>query len=136
MIFHFLANAVLIAHVLFVVFVVVTLPCIFLGGSLGWGWVRIFWLRFLHLACIGIVSAEAWGQVICPLTTLEMWLRRKVDLSTYQGSFIEYWLQKVLYWELAPSVFVTAYTLFMLLVIAAWFLVPPARHKDPGSSFL
>lgn len=76
MIFQFLANAVLIVHVLFVAFVVATLPGIFLGGALGWRWVRLFWLRFLHLVCIGIVSAEAWGRISCPLTTLENGLPR------------------------------------------------------------
>ena len=129
MIFQFLANAVLIVHVLFVAFVVAMLPCIFLGGALDWRWVRFFWLRFLHLVCIGIVSAEAWGRISCPLTTLEMWLRRQANLATYSGDFVEYWLHKALYWELPPWVFVSAYTLFLLLVIAAWILVHPIKRN-------
>lgn len=127
MMFALLADIVLLIHALFVAFVVLLLPCILAGGALGWRWVRRFWLRVGHLAAIGLVTLQAWAGVICPLTTLEMWLAERAQRATYSGSFIQYWLQQLLYWNLPAWVFIAAYSAFALLVIAAWYWVPPAR---------
>jgi hypothetical protein len=126
MIFSLLADAVLFFHALFVAFVVLMLPCIAAGGLLGWRWVRTYWLRVTHLAAIGVVTLQAWAGVICPLTTLEMWLAQRGQRATYSGSFIQHWLQQILYWDLPAWVFIAAYSGFALLVIAAWYCVPPA----------
>lgn len=126
--FSVLAGVVLFVHALFVAFVVLMLPCILLGGALGWRWVRRFWLRVAHLAAIGLVTVQAWAGAICPLTTLEMWLAERGQQATYTGSFIQHWLQRLLYWDLPPWVFIAAYSGFALLVIAAWYTVPPRRE--------
>ena len=129
MTYSILALFVLLVHVTFVLFAVLTLPCIFLGELLNWRWVRLFWLRVLHLAGVFIVAAQAWVGVICPLTSLEMWLREQGEIATYSGSFIEHWLRIFLYWELPSWVFFFAYSLFALLVLITWFIFPPNRHK-------
>lgn len=132
-----LADAVLLLHGAFVAFVILMVPCIFLGAYQHWDWVRLFWLRALHLFGICIVAAQAWAGMICPLTVLEMWLREKGQLAVYTGSFIEHWLQMLLYWDLPPWVFVVAYSLFALLVVYAWYRVPPggaARSRSSGKS--
>jgi hypothetical protein len=126
-IYAWLASAVLITHALFVAFVVFTLPLIFIGNLLGWVWVRRFWLRALHLACIGIVTAQALVGMICPLTTLEMQLRAKAGLDTYEGGFIAQWLRVLIYQDWPLWVFTALYALFGLLVLAAWYVVPPER---------
>jgi len=122
-----LANFVLFVHASFVVFVVLGVPFIFLGKAMNWGWVRVRWLRIVHLVGIAVVVAQAWAGVICPLTTLELWLRQKAGLATYSGSFIEHWLQEFLYWDLPSWVFVATYSLFAILVLCTWYLVPPVR---------
>lgn len=127
MTYSWLADLVLLTHVSFVLFVILTVPLILAGGVLEWEWVRKPRLRILHLVAIAIVTLQSWAGVICPLTTLEMWLRKQEGLATYTGSFIEHWLQKLLYWNLPSWVFVAAYTSFALLIIATWFLVPPRR---------
>ena len=53
---------------------------------------------------------------MCPLTTLEMWLRSQARGSTYAGNFIEHWLQALLFWQAPPWVFTAVYTLFGLAV--------------------
>ena len=123
--YSLLADSVLVIHALFVAFVVLGVPCIFIGKALNWRWVRFFWLRVAHLAAICVVTAQAWAGVICPLTTLEMWLRRQGNLDVYAGSFIEHWLEEILYWNLPPWVFVVVYSTFALLVVATWYFVPP-----------
>ena len=120
-----LANSVLFVHSSFVVFVVLGVPCIFLGRAMNWRWVRLRWLRILHLVGIVVVAAQALVGVICPLTTLELWLRQEGGLATYSGSFIEHWLQQFLYWNLPSWVFVAVYSLFAILVLCTWYLVPP-----------
>ncbi len=125
--YQHLADAVLSLHALFVLFVVGGQVLVLLGGWRGWDWVRRLWFRLLHLAAIAVVVAQAWLGVLCPLTTLEMWLRRQAGEAGYEGSFIQHWLQYLLYYTAPPWVFIVAYTLFGLLVLASWFLVPPRR---------
>ena len=76
-----LANAVLIVHVGIAAFVVVGLLLVIAGNLKRWRWVNNAWLRVAHLAAIGIVVAESWLGFVCPLTTLEMWLRSRAGAS-------------------------------------------------------
>lgn len=131
--YQLLADAVLTLHLLVVGFVVVGLLLIVIGNLRGWRWVNRLWLRLAHLAAIGFVVAESWFGIVCPLTTLEMWLRRQADASTYSGSFIEYWLQRLLYYEAPGWVFTTAYTLFGLAVAATWWYFPPTSGHEARS---
>jgi multisubunit Na+/H+ antiporter MnhB subunit len=122
------ADAVLLLHALFVVFVVCGLVLILLGGALGWGWVRLRWFRIAHLCAIGVVVIQSWLGVICPLTTLEMALRTRAGESGYPGSFIAHWVEAALYFQAPPWVFVVCYTAFGLLVAAAWLWVRPRER--------
>lgn len=130
--YSLLANVVLTIHSAFVTFVVLMVPCIYLGKALHWRWIRIYWLRIAHLVGILIVVAQAWAGAICPLTTLEMWLREQGGLNTYGESFIEHWLQELIYWNFPAWVFIFVYSLFALLVVSTWYVVPPANGKDRG----
>ena len=125
-----LANAVLIIHAAFVAFVVLIIPFIYIGKASNWRWTRIYWLRIAHLIGICIVAAQSWAGVICPLTTLEMWLRENSDLATYSGGFIEHWLQRLIYWDLPAWAFIALYSLFALLVIFTWYVVPPTKSRN------
>ncbi|AMO23901.1 DUF2784 domain-containing protein [Ramlibacter solisilvae] len=125
--YQLLADAVLSLHVAIVVFVVAGLLLIVLGNMRGWRWVNALWFRLLHLATIVIVAAQAWLGVVCPLTTLEMWLRARAQAPTYSGSFIEHWLQALLYWQAPDWVFALAYTVFALAVALTWWRFPPVR---------
>ena len=87
--FNALAAAVVVVHLLFVVFVVA-------GGVLVLRWPRIAWI---HL------PAAAWGTFIelsgrvCPLTPLEGALRRRAGLEDYAGDFIANYVFPFLYPE-------------------------------------
>lgn len=120
-----LADLVVVVHVAFVAFVIFGLAAILLGLALGWGWVRNFWFRALHLGAIGLVAMQALCGVICPLTILENTLRRLAGQETYPGAFIGYWAHRILFFEAPPWVFTTAYCAFGLTVLAAFLLGPP-----------
>lgn len=123
------ADAVLLLHVLFVVFVVAGLLLILAGRLASWDWVRNWWFRVIHLGAIGIVVLQAWLGVICPLTRLEMYLRDKAGDTTYAGSFVSHWLESILYYRAPAWVFAVAYTLFAIVVVMSWVWVRPhGRH--------
>ena len=129
MTWRLLADAVLLLHFGIVLFVVTGLPVIVVGGLRGWRVARSLGFRLAHLAAIGFVVAQAWLGAVCPLTTLEMWLRAQAGDGTYGGGFIEHWVHRVLFWQAPSWVFTLAYSLFGLAVLAAWWYFPPQRRR-------
>ena len=87
MIVSWLADGVLLIHLLFIAFAV--------GG--GWLALRWRWMPLLH------VPALAWGVTVeftgwtCPLTPLENALRRAGGAAAYTESFIEHYLLPLIY---------------------------------------
>lgn len=132
-----LADAVLVLHAGIVLFVVGGLLLVVLGNWRGWPWVNRPWFRLAHLAAITAVVAESWLGLTCPLTTLEWWLRARAGVAPYESSFIAYWLQTLLFYEAPGWVFALAYTVFGVLVAAAWWRFPPtwagSRRKGGGA---
>ncbi len=124
-----LANAVLALHAGVVLFIVGSLVLILAGGVRRWRWVRNPWFRALHLAAIVVVVLQSWAGVMCPLTTLEHWLRARAGQVSYEGDFIAYWLSKVLFFEAPPWVFIAVYSAFGLLVALSFYFVPPVRAR-------
>lgn len=125
--FQILADLLLVFHTLLVMFVIFGLLATLIGYFRQWDWVRNLWFRLSHLVVIGIVVLQAWLGVLCPLTIWEMELRAKAGQSGYDGSFIQHWLQTILYYSAPDWVFILVYTLFGTLVLASWFLVRPRR---------
>ena len=121
-----LADLVLVAHFAFVLFVVGSLPLIWLGAAAGWRWVRHFGFRLAHLAAILIVSAEAVAGIWCPLTLWEDALRG----TTPEKSFVARWVHALLFYDLPPAVFTMAYLLFAGLVALTWWRIPPHRRTS------
>lgn len=81
------ADAVLLAHLAFILFV--------LFGAMLSIWWR--WLPAVHLPAMAWgVFVELTGRV-CPLTPLENSLRRGAGQSGYSDSFIEHYILKVIY---------------------------------------
>jgi hypothetical protein len=120
-----LADAVLIAHFAFVLFVTGGLVLIWIGAAAGWRWVRSPWFRFAHLAAIVFVAGEALVGVWCPLTVWEAELRG----VRAEKSFLAQWIHRLMYYEFPEWVFTTAYVGFALAVAATLWLVPPVRSR-------
>ncbi|MBD7978803.1 DUF2784 domain-containing protein [Serpens gallinarum] len=130
--YQLLADAVLVVHFCVVLFVIGGLVVIVAGNWLEWRWVNGWWFRLAHLVAIGVVVAQALLGRLCPLTTLESWLRVQAGQPSYTKSFIEHWLQRIIFYEAPYWVFTLAYTVFAVLVVAAWWYFPPTRrrHRD------
>ena len=85
--YTFLADVVVLVHLLFVAFLL-------FGGVLVWRWTRLGWIH---------VPAVVWGVLIdwtggtCPLSPLENWLRKEAGASGYSTDFVERYLLPILY---------------------------------------
>ncbi|MDX9785938.1 MAG: DUF2784 domain-containing protein [Salinivirgaceae bacterium] len=128
-----LADTVLLLHFGVVLFVVVGPPVILVGNKFGWSWVNSLWWRLAHLAAIGVVVLQAWLGQHCALTELESALREQAGQVGYERSFVEHWVQRVLYYEAPMWIFVLAYTGFGLLVVWAWWRFPPRVGNGKNS---
>ena len=121
MVFDGLADAVVVIHLAFIVFVA--------GGALLA--CRWRWLVWLH------VPSVAWGAGIvaiggdCPLTPLEQWLRRRSGES-YEGGFVDQYLEDVVYpGELTPALRGLA---GLLIATGYVLLLTRGRRSAPGPS--
>ena len=102
---------------------------IYVGRFFQWQWVRYFWLRLAHLAGIVYVVLQTWAGIICPLTIWEMQFREKAGATTYTGSFIQHWLETIIYYDFPQWVFIIIHTVFGALVLGSWFLVKPKLNR-------
>ena len=128
--YRLLADTVLLLHFAYVAFVAVGLLLILIGGLRGWAWVRNVWFRGAHVAAILLVVVEAWLDIVCPLTTLENYLRRLGEQATHRESLIADMVHRVMFVQAPPWVFTLAYTLFGLAVLATFVWLPPRRARE------
>lgn len=87
MILSWLADAVLLLHLAFILFVV-------FGGFLLVRFPRLIWLHLPAAAWGALIEFAGW---ICPLTPLENHLRRLGGGAGYEGGFIAHYLLPVIY---------------------------------------
>lgn len=124
MLFRLLANAVVLLHALFILFVVG-------GGFLAWRRGRR-WVAAIHLPCAlwgVLIEFRGW---ICPLTPLENSLRARAGGQGYSGGFIEHHVLPVIYPSgLTPRVQVILGT--FVLVINALAYAVLVRRLTRGS---
>jgi len=126
------ADAVVIAHMAYVLFVIVGFVLTLIGCALRWQWIRNPWFRGVHLAMILIVVAEAWLGITCPLTTWEHQLRELAGGEVYQGAFIAKLVHDWLFYDAPPWVFMMLYTLFGAGVLVTFFVAPPMwKRRSP-----
>jgi hypothetical protein len=118
MVFDVLADAVVVIHLSFILFVA-------MGSLLASRW---RWLVWLH------VPAVAWGVGIvvigwdCPLTPLEHWLRRQAGQRS-EGGFVDRYLEDVVYpEELTPVL----RALVAVLVVTGYVLLLRGRRPTRG----
>jgi hypothetical protein len=87
MTYRLLADAVVVLHLAFILFVI-------FGGLAALRWPRLAWLH---------VPAAAWGALIefggwiCPLTPLENALRERGGEAGYSGGFIDHYVTGLIY---------------------------------------
>jgi len=92
MLYRILADSVVFIHFLWILFLV-------FGALLG---TRNRAVRIVHLSGLAFAVLLQVYDWYCPLTYLEVWLRSKHDPAlSYAGSFIIYYVERVVYIELS-----------------------------------
>lgn len=114
-----LADAVVVLHVAFVVFVVA-------GGLLVLRWPRVAWVHIPSAAWGAIVALAGW---VCPLTPFEVWLRERAGEPAYRGDFIDWYVMPLLYpdWLTRPTQ--RALGIAVVAVNAAVYALAWRRHR-------
>lgn len=82
-----LADLTVLLHALFILFVI-------FGGLCVRRWPRLLWLHIPAVLWGGLVEM---GGLICPLTDLEVYWRQRSGEGGYSGSFIEHYLEPLIY---------------------------------------
>ena len=124
-VYVFLADAIVLLHFAYVVFIVFGMAAILAGVALGWRWVRNFWFRAIHFLMIAVVVAESLCGILCPLTEWEDRLRELGGEASEPGSFIGRWIDTLLFVDVSSSVLALCYCLFGLAVLLTLFIAPP-----------
>ncbi|HEV2169333.1 MAG TPA: DUF2784 domain-containing protein [Candidatus Binatus sp.] len=125
MLWFVLADAVVIVHAAYVVFVVIGFVAIVAGAIAGARWSRSFALRAAHLAAILLVCVEVAIGVVCPLTRLENSLRLRAGATSYPADFVGYWVDRLIFYNAPTWLFGLLYFGFAALVALSWWLWPP-----------
>lgn len=117
--YRFLADAVVVLHFAFVLFVVA-------GGLLVLRRPRLARVHLPVAAYGALIEFVGW---ICPLTPLEKWLRRAAGEAGYAGGFVEHYILPVLYPRgLTREVQLALGVLVLAVNLAIYFLVW-RRHR-------
>jgi hypothetical protein len=110
MLYKILADSVVLIHFLWIVF-------LFLGAL--WG-VKNRAVKIFHLSGLVFAFVIQVFDWYCPLTHLEVWLRSRHDFAlAYTGSFIIYYLEKIVYIELSRPLIL--FFTVLLCGLNAWF---------------
>ena len=128
--YSLLADAILLVHLVFVAFVILGFILIWVGHFCRWPFVHNFRFRLLHLLAIGFVLAESLLGFICPLTTWENQMRIRAGQGTgYDGSFIQHWFGRLLFYEWSERTFALLYAAFFLFVVLTFWIVRPRWRR-------
>ena len=123
-----LAQAVLALHLLVIAFNVAGLAVIPLGARLGWRFVRLRWLRLLHLASWAVVAVQASLGRACFLTDWQGALAG----DGAQAPMVMRWINGLIYWPLPMWAFTVIYLALFAWVVALWWIAPPNPRPSSG----
>lgn len=111
------ADVVVALHLLWIVFLI-------LGAIPGRRWV---WVKWTHLASLTFSVVLQIFRWVCPLTHLEIWLRKLGGAQPYEGTFIRHYVERIVYAEI-PRVMVFTGTLVVIAFSAWMYFTPKSRH--------
>ncbi len=122
MIYRLSADAVVLLHLAFVVFVIA-------GGLLVFRWRWMAWLHLPAVVWAALLELRGW---LCPLTPLELKLRDAGGQAGYSGGFVEHYILPVLYpvdLDISMQYLLGTLVIVINISVYAWLLW---RLKKPG----
>jgi hypothetical protein len=128
--YRLLADALVVIHGTFIIFVVA-------GGLLALRWPRALWAHAPAAVWGALIELAGW---ICPLTPLENELRRRGGEAGYSGGFVEHYLLPLIYpAELTRMTQLVLGALVVAVNVTVYAVVirrrqRPIQPPDPGAS--
>jgi hypothetical protein len=116
--YKLLADATVIFHFLWILFLI-------FGG---WWGRRNRLVKYLHIAGLVFVFFVETGDLFCPLTYLEVWLRQMSSHPFYAVSFIVHYLEQFIYITL-PRWIIVFLTFLLCGLNALLYLHKPPQGK-------
>ncbi|MCK5286582.1 MAG: DUF2784 domain-containing protein [Thermodesulfovibrionia bacterium] len=114
------ADIVVLLHFLWIMFLI-------FGALIGRRYTRV---KVFHIAGMGfavIIQIFGW---YCPLTYIEVWLRKMHQPSQgYEGSFIINYVEKIVYLEFSGKIILIA-TIFLVLISTLIYLHNPKKNLN------
>ena len=117
MIYKILADSVVFIHFLWIVFLI-------FGALPG---VRYRPVKYFHIGGLGFAVVSQIFGWHCPLTYLEVWLRERHGELGYGGSFIAYYLERIIYLEVSGT---AIFTLTVVLCIFNIWLYSGSKRRN------
>ncbi|MBN1522164.1 MAG: DUF2784 domain-containing protein, partial [Candidatus Aureabacteria bacterium] len=127
MFYRFLADAVIVIHFFFILFVV-------FGGLFIFKWKKAVWLHVPAALYGALIEFFGW---ICPLTYLEVWLLEKGGMESYGSGFIEHYVVPVIYPESLTKmhhVILGLVVIVLNLLIYGWIIFKKVSHRATNGS--
>ena len=121
-----IADIVLLFHFAIVIFITFGFFLIPIGYNSNWIWVKNFKLRICHCGMMLFITLETLLGITCPLTIIENNLRG-IHKTT---SFISYWINQIIYWDLPSQFFIILYCVFLIWTFLLWKLFPPINKNS------
>jgi cytochrome c biogenesis protein CcdA len=118
MLFKLAADLVVLFHLLWILFILA-------GAVIGR---LIAWVKWLHVGALVFSLLLQLFRWTCPLTYLEVWLRRQHDPSLgYTGDFLAHYAERLVYLQVSP--FAVFLTTLLVVGFSAWaYGFSPRRH--------
>ena len=118
-----IADIVLMFHFAIVIFITFGTFLIPIGYRSNWLWVKNFKLRICYCGMILFITLETLFGITCPLTSIENKLRG----INQTRSFISYWVDQIIYWDLPSQFFIILYSAVLIWTFLLWKLFPPIK---------
>ncbi len=103
------ADLTVLSHLLWILFII-------FGALIGR---RTAWVKWLHVGALVFSLLLQLFRWTCPLTYLEVWLRRRHDQSLgYSGDFLAHYAERLVYLQVSPPVVFLA--TLLVVGLSAW----------------
>lgn len=117
----FVADLILIVHFTLILFVAGMCVSILLRSLTSWQWVYNYRLRTAHFLCMVVIGLQILSGGICGLTYAEGYLRVLGGQQLYSRTFIQHWLEQLVFIDAPVAVLGVVYVVVALYVTCAWF---------------
>lgn len=122
--YKILADIVVFLHFLWILFIIAGFISIIFSWKI---FFNNFILRTIHLVSILYTTYLELAHKNCPLTDIENYFKAKSGNAAYTGSFIVYYIEKIVYPDVEPLVVIIPTIIIGVITLVMYILKPPKK---------